>query len=188
MGYHNISLGRGAGGEAPLGGAKPKEFFMARMTQARKAEVIEAALQAIATGRGLNAFCEESGIAFVTLWRWLDAHEKAHPDAAPWAQAREMAVCYLTEECLAIADDARNDWMAKRGGEDAGYALNGERVQRSKLRIDTRLRLIERWSRPNNNKDVDKAGAALDAAVTIFELPDNARENATDTDHEADPD
>ncbi|EDT6018112.1 DNA packaging protein, partial [Salmonella enterica subsp. enterica] len=46
----------------------------------------------------------------------------------------------IAEELFDIADDGTNDWMEKldKDGEAIGYQLNGEHVQRSKLRIDTR--------------------------------------------------
>jgi hypothetical protein len=40
---------------------------------------------------------------------------------------------------LEIADDGRNDWMARNGTDAVGYELNSEHIQRSKLRITTRM-------------------------------------------------
>jgi hypothetical protein len=37
-----------------------------------------------------------------------------------------------------IADDGRNDWMARKDPSNPGYELNGEHVQRSRLRLDAR--------------------------------------------------
>ena len=38
--------------------------------------------------------------------------------------------------------------MERRGkdGESAGWELNGDHVQRSRLRIDTRLKLLAKWN------------------------------------------
>lgn len=49
---------------------------------------------------------------------------------------------------LEIADDASNDWMERTGkdGESIGWQLNGEHVNRSKLRIDTRKWIMERMA------------------------------------------
>ena len=60
-----------------------------------------------------------------------------------YAAAREAQADYLAEELLEIADDATNDWMQRRR-EDGTIAtvLNGEHVQRSRLRIDTRKFLL----------------------------------------------
>jgi hypothetical protein len=52
----------------------------------------------------------------------------------------ENEVTPLTEEILDIADDGSNDWMEKldKDGKSVGWAVNGEAVQRSKLRVDAR--------------------------------------------------
>lgn len=44
----------------------------------------------------------------------------------------------LFEEILDIADDASNDWMERQSEKSAGWELNGDHVQRSRLRIDAR--------------------------------------------------
>jgi hypothetical protein len=70
----------------------------------------------------------------VNEWRYK------HPDfAAQYAQAKLVQADLLAEEMLDIADDGTNDWMESFGEEgDTNYKLNGEHVQRSRLRIDTR--------------------------------------------------
>lgn len=56
-----------------------------------------------------------------------------------YAQAKLFQAELLAEECLDIADDGTNDWMASLSEEEQEkYRLNGEHVQRSRLRIDTR--------------------------------------------------
>jgi hypothetical protein len=40
----------------------------------------------------------------------------------------------MAEDILDIADDGRNDWMRANAADDAGWVLNGENIQRSKLR------------------------------------------------------
>lgn len=61
------------------------------------------------------------------------------------ARAREAGSHVIVDEARDIADDGTNDWMEKknREGEVIGWALNGEHVQRSKLRIETRYREAE---------------------------------------------
>jgi hypothetical protein len=54
----------------------------------------------------------------------------------------------MAEECLDIADDASNDWMERLDdkGRPVGWVVNGEHVQRSKLRIETRLKLLAKFN------------------------------------------
>jgi hypothetical protein len=71
----------------------------------------------------------------VNLWRFQ------YPDfSAQYARAKLFQADLLAEEMLDIADDGTNDWMETFGddGESIGWKINGEHVQRSRLRIDTR--------------------------------------------------
>jgi hypothetical protein len=71
----------------------------------------------------------------VNLWRYRYAEFSTQ-----YAQAKLKQADLLAEEMLDIADDGTNDWIESFGqdGEMMGYKLNGEHVQRSRLRIDTR--------------------------------------------------
>lgn len=76
--------------------------------------------------------------SYDTALSWLTDY----PDFADaYSKAQRARSDVLFEEALVISDDARNDWMARYGGENAGYALNGENIARSKLRVETR-----RWA------------------------------------------
>lgn len=68
---------------------------------------------------------------------------------------------------LEIADDASNDWMERTGkdGESIGWQLNGEHVNRSKLRIDTRKWVMERMAPKRFGAQKDEG--AGDAATAI---------------------
>ena len=108
---------------------RPSEFSQAT------ADIICAEL---AAGKGLREICAAEDMPSKTsVFRWLQTN-KAFRDQ--YAQARETQAEVLADELVEIADDGTNDWMERNGkdGESAGWALNGEHVQRSKLRIDTR--------------------------------------------------
>jgi hypothetical protein len=62
-----------------------------------------------------------------------------------YARAREIQALTIADELLDIADDGRNDWM-QRGGDDerGGWELNGEHIQRSRVRIDTRKWMLSK--------------------------------------------
>ena len=61
-----------------------------------------------------------------------------------YAKAREIGYHSMADETLEIADDAHNDWMERNGQDDAGWQTNGEHIQRSRLRIDTRKWLLSK--------------------------------------------
>lgn len=72
-----------------------------------------------------------------TITRW--ATEPKHPFWPLYVRAREAQCIGMAEEILEISDDGSNDWMERTGKDgEISWQLNGEHVQRSKLRVDTR--------------------------------------------------
>lgn len=78
--------------------------------------------------------------------------------AKQYARACEMRADAQFEEMFEIADDAANDWMERNDGENVSWQVNGEHIQRSRLRIDTR-----KWAlaRMNPKKYGDKVQAEV---------------------------
>lgn len=90
----------------------------------------------IADGESLKSICDEDDMpARSTVFKWL-AENKTFSDM--YVRAREEQADAIFDDILSIADDGRNDWMAKFGEDDAGWSTNGENLQRAKLRIDAR--------------------------------------------------
>ena len=56
---------------------------------------------------------------------------------------------------LDIADDAANDWMEREGENSQGWQLNGEHVQRTRLRLDTRKWIAARLAPKKYGDKVD---------------------------------
>lgn len=110
----------------------------------RTKEITDEICRRLARGQTLRAMCRE--VAHLphrdTVNDWL-IHDVAFSDRV--ARAREVGSHALIEENRDIADDGSNDWMEKMGrdGQPIGWMLNGEHVQRSKLRIDQRWREAE---------------------------------------------
>lgn len=97
----------------------------------------------LSLGEPLAVICRDKGMpSRGTVYLWEKQHEGV-PERI--ARAREEGEDYLAAECLEIADNASNDWM-ERNGDSPGYTLNGDHVQRSKLRIETRLKLLAKWN------------------------------------------
>ncbi|QGZ66285.1 terminase small subunit-like protein [Paraburkholderia acidisoli] len=80
-----------------------------------------------------------------TILRWLgDDRYIAFRDQ--YARARELQSESMADDILEISDDGRNDWMEIVGkdGDTVGWRVNGEAVQRSKLRVETRKWLMSK--------------------------------------------
>jgi hypothetical protein len=131
----------------------------------------------IAKGETLRAICREEGKPGKSkVYNWLDPKHKDYSAefAGRFACAREKGEDAIAQECLEIADNATNDWMELHSEEsaNAGYKLNGEHVQRSKLRIETRLKLLAKWN-PKKYGDKLAIGGA-DDLPPIKTMPDEA--------------
>lgn len=95
-------------------------------------------LEKLSEGQSLRTACKPDHLPAVSTWfLWMRAHVGL---SEQYTQAKQEAADAFTEDILDIADDGTNDWMADNydKGKTPGYALNGENIQRSKLRIETR--------------------------------------------------
>lgn len=72
-----------------------------------------------------------------TVYSWLMQPDKQY-FLQSYHQAREIQAERMAEELIDIADDGINDWMMREDPNNPGYTVNGEHIQRSKLRVDTR--------------------------------------------------
>ena len=99
-------------------------------------EVADAICEGIADGRSLRSICADEGMPNkATVFRWLAVNDAFRDQ---YARARDAQADALFDEILDIADDASNDWMERNGDGPEGWILNGEHVQRSRVRIDAR--------------------------------------------------
>lgn len=97
----------------------------------------------IANGQSVREIARGEGMpAMSTIFRWLSEH-KAFQEQ--YARAKEAQAEYLAEELLDIVDDASNDWMERQGADGSTHeVVNGEHIQRSRLRADTRKWLLSK--------------------------------------------
>lgn len=91
----------------------------------------------LAIGKSLRSVCREEWTpALSTVFKWLRTHKEFSDQ---YAKAKEESADAHSEEILDIADNATNDYMEAVDDEGAvAYRLNGENIQRSRLRVDTR--------------------------------------------------
>lgn len=98
----------------------------------------------IAEGESLRQICQDKDMPTkTTVFRWLGSKDAIHDDFRDqYAGARVAQAELMAEEILEIADDATNDFMTITKG-DASYEVeNKEWTSRSKLRVETRLKLM----------------------------------------------
>lgn len=95
----------------------------------------------LADGETLKGICRDDHLpaeATVRLW----AEEDREGFAERYARARMIGYYAMADELLEIADDGTNDWMVRNADHEETVTLNGEHVQRSRLRVDTRKWLL----------------------------------------------
>lgn len=92
----------------------------------------------MALGETLRSICKhtEGMPAASTVRQWhLDDREGF---SVYYARAREAGLDAMADEIMDISDDGSNDYMERNDPGNKGYAVKGEHIQRSRLRVDSR--------------------------------------------------
>lgn len=102
-------------------------------------ELVEEIIDRIVDGQPLAQICRLEHMPNpTTIWNW----EQERPEfSQALARARVHGHDSIAADCLDIADKSVGDTVET----DKGLAMNGEFIQRSKLRVDTRLKLLACW-------------------------------------------
>lgn len=102
-------------------------------------EVAATICERLAQGVPLAEICRSEDMPAVrTVSDWRKANETF---AADFARARDEGFDAIAADCLDIADDASRDTVH---GEHGPHA-DTEWISRSKLRVETRLKLLAKW-------------------------------------------
>ena len=143
----------------------------------QRAQIVDTIVEQLCAGKpAADVYRMEGMPDRSTVWDW----EQADADISQRiARAREAGEEVIAADCLAIADDSRNDFiatLADDGDEKAAVAReNGENVQRSRLRVDTRLKLLAKW---NPKKWGDRTTLAGDPSSPLIGMNDAQLEAA----------
>ena len=110
--------------------------------------VAEKICELLSEGVPLREICRMEGMPpWRNIYFWMARDEDL---SAHIARAREMGYDNIAEERLDIADNSTNDWMDREfrnahGKIEVERVADTEHIQRSKLRIETRLKLLAKW-------------------------------------------
>lgn len=123
----------------------------------------------IAAGAKISEVCAADDMpADRTIYRWLAKHDTFRQ---MYARACEDRTASMAEELLDIVDDGRNDFCEQTIGETKRWVENGEAIQRSRLRADTRKWLMSKMH-PRKYGDKLALGGDADAppiGLTLIE-------------------
>ena len=120
----------------------------------RSAEVEDRIIEGLSAGTPLTIVCKPDDMpALRTVYDWMDADEEF---SARIARAREMGWDQIAIDALNIADEVTDqDSIETKFGE----IPNKEWLMRSKLRVETRLKLLAKWDPKRYGEMIKHAGA-----------------------------
>ncbi|WP_194483422.1 hypothetical protein [Bradyrhizobium sp. CCBAU 21365] len=130
------------------------------------AEIAGIILQRLTDGQTLRAVCRDESLpSESTVRTWAMDNREGFGDR--YKAAREIGYHAMADEVLELADDGRNDWIEQQGeGDQKFYKLNGEHVQRSRLRFDARRWLLSK-ALPKIYGDKLELAGDKDAPLTV---------------------
>lgn len=94
-----------------------------------------------------------------TVYLWLAKNETF---SEQYAKAMADRTWSMAEDILDISDNGANDWMERHHGEDVSWVTNGEALQRSRLRVDTRKWLMSKMQPKKYGEKVSNEHTGLD--------------------------
>lgn len=106
-------------------------------------ETADAICDRLSAGETLRAICRDDAMPDqTTVFRWIRTLDDFRQQ---YALARETQADTWADELVEIADDGTNDYVRRNHGEDdEGWRVNGEHIQRSRLRVDARKWLMSK--------------------------------------------
>lgn len=123
----------------------------------------------IVQGESLRTICKDEGMPSVaTVFVWLGKHQEF---VEQYAIARQQQMESFAEEIIDIADNGSNDWMSVNDPDNPGFRVNGEAIQRARLRVDTRKWLMSKLV-PKKYGDKIQADVSGDLTIVIRKLGD----------------
>ena len=140
---------------------------MGRPTRYSKA-LSEEIIGRMKTGEPLNQICRDPKMPKkTTIYRWIAKDIEDFSNR--YKKAFEFRASLMAYELLEIADDGSNDYMESldQDGEVMGYRQNGEAVNRSRLRVDTRKWLLSRMLPKEFGDKPDKSPEQSNQSITV---------------------
>lgn len=118
------------------------------------ADIVDELCAWLSEGKTLRAFCRQPGMparATVDEWRRKDQEFSSRV-----ARARDIGFDAIADECLQIADDGTNDTYTD---EEGRQRTDQDVLGRSKLRVESRLKLLACWDPRRYGQKMQVGGA-----------------------------
>lgn len=107
-------------------------------------EIATEILARMCSGESVRSICSDDAMpARSTVMLWVANDESGFSDQ--YEKACMARAHYWADELLDIADDSTNDYMEKQDKDGGTFeVLNGENIQRARLRVDSRKWLLSK--------------------------------------------
>lgn len=140
---------------------------MGRPTK-RTDAIVDAICRQIAGGETLSAICRKDSMPDrTTVYDWINADETL---SQRFARARDLGFDAIADEALGIADDGSRDYQES---DDGRLVADHDHIARARLRVETRLKLLAKWSPKKYGDKIEIAGdpnAPLRQELSAFQL------------------
>jgi hypothetical protein len=131
-------------------------------THEERVIIIETVVAGLRAGTPLSVICAKEGMPCDdTIRNWADDDEEI---ARAIARAREVGWDQIAIDALTIADDVTDKDTEQT---EWGERPNKEWLMRSKLRVETRLKLLAKWDPKRYGEMIKHAGADGEGPVKI---------------------
>lgn len=118
----------------------------------------------VSGGMTLTSACKTLGIPVRTIYGRIEASERF---ADMMEKARADGYDAIANECLEIADTTLYDTIETRNGKKP----NKEWIARSKLRVETRLKLLAKWHPKKYGEKLEIEQKTATVAIPVSDDP-----------------
>lgn len=141
-------------------------------------EAFAAVCDRLAEGEPLRRICRHLDMPSKSaFYRYLEDDDLDEDEKqgriARYARARKLGFDAIADETMDIADDGTNDFVMRANGNgDETEVLDHDHIQRSKLRIETRLKLLAKWDpkRYGDKLDVTSSDGSMSPPKSLAEF------------------
>lgn len=118
-------------------------------------EAAQEVIERLSKGEPLAVICRDEHMPpYRTVYNWIESNAAF---SANIARAREEGFDAIAVQCLHIADETAFD---TKEGPNGALVCNAEWISRSKLRVETRLKLLAKWDPKRYGDKVALTGGA----------------------------
>jgi len=130
-------------------------------------ELAESICERLSCGESLTSICAAEGMSKrTTVVGWQGQHDGF---STAYARARIAYADAIFDEAMEIADDSLGDWTTRTKKGEEIRVVDHENIQRSRLRVDTRLRVA---AKINPVKYGDKLDLNMSGDLNVSHLSD----------------